>query len=1021
MSEVPDPFDALTPQTGYLHPFLRRDLKISHENTGKASARFRIVDPVSGKPFIFSEQEHFLCQAADGTASLREIHARQAARFDPGMSAHDVMGFFRRLHILGLLAPEGQVPATAPATKPGSGLRGGGLRGEALQRRRNGLPPRSAGRDGVPGKATTSQAPIPAPAPPQDQTTAAATRRRGARFGGASGSARPAAFQPPVLVALPPPATAPAPAASTPQPVAKHPEPGPAQPPTSTAVLGPPVSGTIESGPNGQPGDPLPDDAALDMITANLGSPGGNPGSGQRGRLFDADDADGFFGATLGGAAGGGMGGGRFGGGMGGAFGGGMGGGGNAERLLAALAARRGGMAGGGMSGQGLAPPGPDTRPARLTLFNPGLLLRLLYILFYPLKLILWIIVPVVLLAGMTVFQKWGALASDLTVLLSSYATLTLLMIGLFTVNLASRLAQGVAILAHGGKVQSLGLTLVFGVLPRFVVDLAAIPGLNRQGQLWAHAAPLLARLGLFAGGVLVWAIAREGGTWLPQVALIVGHFGLMMFLVTAIPFVPADGMRWISTYFAEPKLLPKAMMALKHVVTGRALPPIIEKGDVVALMLFAVGTILTSTAAVLGVAIYVALTLATDLGGTGVVIFLWLMAAFTLWLLALRLSIGRRAGVARGGRMGQAELGRLLMGGAAADPAAQAEVAAETTASGRAKVVWGVIAAGLLAVAFLPYNYETGGQVEILPLARGQAVARSDGEILEIMVNEGDIVTRGQIVAQLSSWNQAREVSVTAAMLDGAKANLARLEAGAKPEEIEVARRQVLNAEANVVFTKNEAERSKALLASGTISPKDDERAQANYGVGLATLAVARATLDLVQSGATDEEIAVARAEVDRLTLELGFRRDELERTRIEAPMAGRVLTPDLQLRHGSFLRVGETLLEIENADVVNAAISVPESDIALIGPGNRVRLKASGYSGREIPGTVRDMAQAAVDAGYGSVVRVDAIFENPDGFLRSGMTGYAKIEGTEMRVWQAFMRSILRFFQIQVWSWIP
>jgi len=257
--------------------------------------------------------------------------------------------------------------------------------------------------------------------------------------------------------------------------------------------------------------------------------------------------------------------------------------------------------------------------------------------------------------------------------------------------------------------------------------------------------------------------------------------------------------------------------------------------------------------------------------------------------------------------------------------------------------------------------------------------------------------------------------------MLDGAKANLARLEAGAKPEEIEVARRQVLNAEANVVFTRNEAERSKALLASGTISTKDDERAQANYGAGLATLEVARATLDLVQSGATDEEIAVARAEVDRLTLELGFRRDELERTRIEAPMAGRVLTPDLQLRHGSFLRVGETLLEIENANVVNAAISVPESDIALIAPGNRVRLKASGYSGREIPGTVRDMAQAAANAGYGSVVRVDAIFENPDGFLRSGMTGYAKIEGTEMRVWQAYLRSFLRFFQIQVWSWIP
>ena len=53
--------------------------------------------------------------------------------------------------------------------------------------------------------------------------------------------------------------------------------------------------------------------------------------------------------------------------------------------------------------------------------------------------------------------------------------------------------------------------------------------------------------------------------------------------------------------------------------------------------------------------------------------------------------------------------------------------------------------------------------------------------------------------------------------------------------------------------------------------------------------------------------------------------------------------------------------------------------------------------------------------------MVRVLAVFDNAQGALRSGMTGYAKIDGAQMRVWEAYLRSITRFFQVEVWSWVP
>ena len=53
--------------------------------------------------------------------------------------------------------------------------------------------------------------------------------------------------------------------------------------------------------------------------------------------------------------------------------------------------------------------------------------------------------------------------------------------------------------------------------------------------------------------------------------------------------------------------------------------------------------------------------------------------------------------------------------------------------------------------------------------------------------------------------------------------------------------------------------------------------------------------------------------------------------------------------------------------------------------------------------------------------MVKVIAVIDNPKGELKTGMTGYAKIGGTTMPVWKAFSLALLRFFDIQVWSWIP
>ena len=65
--------------------------------------------------------------------------------------------------------------------------------------------------------------------------------------------------------------------------------------------------------------------------------------------------------------------------------------------------------------------------------------------------------------------------------------------------------------------------------------------------------------------------------------------------------------------------------------------------------------------------------------------------------------------------------------------------------------------------------------------------------------------------------------------------------------------------------------------------------------------------------------------------------------------------------------------------------------------------------------------LAPLAEEREFGRVVRVSVRVPNPDGRLASNMTGHAKIEVGERPVWEVFSRIVVRFFEVELWSWLP
>ena len=594
-------------------------------------------------------------------------------------------------------------------------------------------------------------------------------------------------------------------------------------------------------------------------------------------------------------------------------------------------------------------------RNRREFLFSPNAFFGILATLTWPLK---YVFVPFLLVVPAAIwiaYQRRDILAPDIRAFDLSVVGTAIL--GLVITSLISRLTQGTFLRGFGAEVKQFGIALTFGI-PRFFVDLGGIARLDRRGQVWVHTAPLLARLGLFSGGTLLWFALRQSAPFLSHLALVVGQIGLLAFLISALPLLPSDGYRWLATYFSRPALRSDALRSISasFAVFGRpelALDALRSMRASSAVILYVVAVALAASVLALVMQIYfdiattgdVRLITAALLMGLGVALAAWVI---TLW----NFGRGRSIKALEPGAMQQV----LANWTGQADLASDQPVSIGTVG----KVFWAVVLSGLVAVAFLPYRYEAAGTFEIMPTQRTVVAVRTSGEVEQVLVHEGDWVKANQVLAKLSSDDQQRDVTITSAELERAKAQLA-LFGG-----------------------------SKTTQSDPTLEDEPDSASAKKDPTGT----------NYVRTQAE----RAARAEVERLTHKLAYERDQLAQTDVRAPKEGRVMTPNVRFLTGTWLRRGAELLSLDDTRTLKAEINLPEADIGLVKVGYKVRLRPWSNEDREIGGTVTEIAPAAQVRPNGMIVRVGASIPNHEAFLLPAMTGYAKIDGEDMRVWELF-----------------
>ncbi len=268
------------------------------------------------------------------------------------------------------------------------------------------------------------------------------------------------------------------------------------------------------------------------------------------------------------------------------------------------------------------------------------------------------------------------------------------------------------------------------------------------------------------------------------------------------------------------------------------------------------------------------------------------------------------------------------------------------------------------------------------------------EGRIQEMLVEEGDRVSAGQTLARVDPGYYRDLRRLAEARVAEARARLARLRAGSRPEKIEQAEADLAAAKAQVRRARRVFQRRKRLHAAGDASQEVLDEARAGMESRVADRRSARQALKLARKGPRAETITAARAQLESRRASLALARRRLRDTTLEAPGAGTVLT---RVREpGAVVSPGTPVYTIARDRPVWVRAWVGEPRLGDVVPGTPVKVITDSRPDRPYEGHVGYVSPRAEftpkrvetpDLRTSLVYRVRIVVENPDSNLRQGM----------------------------------
>lgn len=216
-------------------------------------------------------------------------------------------------------------------------------------------------------------------------------------------------------------------------------------------------------------------------------------------------------------------------------------------------------------------------------------------------------------------------------------------------------------------------------------------------------------------------------------------------------------------------------------------------------------------------------------------------------------------------------------------------------------------------------------------------------GEITELSVQEGDSVTKGQVLARIYA-------DIYALQRDEASSRVQQTSASVRntQESLEGLRATVEQAQLNY-------DRNKKLYEDKVISKAELEQIETSLRSSRANLRAAEQTLQSLQATVQGSQVGLSRANKD------------LGRTTLTAPMSGVISSLKVKKGErvaGNSFNIGTEMMTVADMSVIEVRVDVGENDIVKIHIGDSADVEVDAYSKRKFKGVVTKIASSTKSA---------------------------------------------------------
>src|SRR6185312_5886967 len=275
-------------------------------------------------------------------------------------------------------------------------------------------------------------------------------------------------------------------------------------------------------------------------------------------------------------------------------------------------------------------------------------------------------------------------------------------------------------------------------------------------------------------------------------------------------------------------------------------------------------------------------------------------------------------------------------------------------------------------------------GKIE--PITNVEVKSKASGIVKKLLVDYGEPVKQGQILAELDKEEILAQVNQQKASLEAA-------EAAARAAEADLEHSRVDAEGVDIPMLKRAYERAQTMAKDGVVSPSALDDAEKNY-----EMAVNKQHLGQANVISAKAKLTQAQAQVSQAKAQLAQKEQEYRNSTIVSPIDGVVLSRDVEVGDAvsSILVLGSSatlVMTLGDTRQVYVKGKVDESDIGKVYMGQPARIKVESYKDRTFSGKVTKISPMGVEKDNVTTFEVRGSIDNSSGELKSQMTANAEI----------------------------